>query len=399
MTELLKDIMTDHADAASALQVDLDGVMRTGDRRIRRRRTVRGIGAAALATAVAAGTFTAMRSESPDHTRGDPASVSPSLPQTPGPAVPLRFEADKPTWADGKYIHYGDQRIDIPTGGVGVLAKTDAGFVYTNERDGLVLTDGRTTEVLSRYPYPELATAETGTLIAWIEGRPDSDVTELVVYDTQRRYQVSRSTMAGQSSADGSHQRRVFQVFAIEGDTLYLSADQVGVVRRDLRTGETRAMPGDPSTWQDSAAGKFVHDRRRGSKAVVIGSDLSDTAPAILATRADLSPNARLLVTDFDDVTKVYDVASRAELPIAHPDHPVISPAQWLSDDQLVVVGYRTRTQKLSDPIDLLVCTVSSRSCTMLARTIGRYSNAISYYDKGDTDVWSLAFPGRNARY
>jgi hypothetical protein len=400
MTDLLKDVMTDRADAASALTVDLDGVMRAGDRRIRRRRTLRGIGAAAVATAVAAGGFTAVRSQTPDHSRGgDPAPVSPSLPQTPGPAVPLAFTADVPTWADGTYIHYGDRRIEVARGGVGVLAKTDAGLVYTNAEAGLVLTDGRTSEILSRTPYPELAAAETGTLVAWLEGRPDSARTELVVYDTRRRYQVFRSTTAGRSSADGSHRRQILGLLGMDDDAVYLNAEGSGVVRRDLATGATRTVPGDPMTWQDTAAGKFVHDRRRGSKAVVIGSDLGGTAPAILATRADLSPGGRRLATDFDDVTKVFDVASRAELPLAHPEHPVVAPAQWLSDDQLVVVGYRTRTQQLSDPVDLLVCTVSSGSCTVLARKIGRYANAINYFDAGDPDMWNLAFPGRAARY
>lgn len=397
MTDLLKDVMSDRAEAASDLPVDLDGVIRAGDRRIRRRRVLHGIGAAALATSVAAGGITALRAHSPGPARSDdPAPAAITLPQRPGPPVPLRFYADKPTWVDGRFIHYGDQRFEGPAGGVGVLVKTDAGFVYTNELEGLVLTDGRKPVVLSRTADFNLAAAESGTLVAWTE--QNSGVTELVVYDTQRHYQLIRSTTAGDSSADGSHQRAVVNLLGMDRGVVYITVGNGAIVRRDLRTGETRAVPGDPLTWKDTAAGKFVHERKRGSDAVVIGTDLSSVvmggaAPALPATRADLSPTARLLATDYDDVTTVYDVVSRTPRALDHPSHPVISPAQWVSDDQLVVVGFRTRQPKLADLIDLLSCSVSSGRCTILARDAARYANAIHYFDETVPDQWSLAFP------
>jgi len=150
----------------------------------------------------------------------------------------------------------------------------------------------------------------------------------------------------------------VAAVVGVDDGSVYLGTSDDKLVRRDLRTGESRLVGPMTSTVRDVADGRFaVNLQADGS--VVVSTDLTATQPSFPGRRADLSPGARYLATEDSDVSRFYDLRSGAAKTVRHPGHPVLLVTQWLDDGEFVALGAGSSGKSF----DLLTCSVVSGDC------------------------------------
>jgi hypothetical protein len=347
MTGLLKDALTERAAAEEAPHLDLDAIVRTGDRQLRRRRAIGSLAAVVTVTAVIAGGLAVF-----DRTAADAPPA--------GTAAP--FAERKVTWAGGQTIHYGDRDIPVFGAIIDAFVQTDSGFVIADIDGRVWAADGtRVSLIGDGNQQRRLEAGERGSVVAWVDfsaPRP-----EFVVYDVAARRELLRTSEGNTKAVSPA---RLPQVVGIDGRYVYLGAVD-GLIRYDtVSAARTRLEPGlAPDAVRDVTAGRFVVDRFRSQPNNLVVSDkLSDRAPRFDGQQADLSPGGTYVATRTLDAFRFYSVAQRRELTLRHPHHPVLGQVRWLDDDRVVVTGTRDRTTPAElAPYDVLTCTISSGDC------------------------------------
>ncbi len=369
MTETLKDLMTERADAAAPPHVDLDAIVRAGDSRVRRRRVVLGAGMAAVAASVALGVPAVLHSNAPDQTR----TLQPAAPD---------FAERRITYAVGSTIHYGDQVIDVSPGAVKTFVQTDDGFVFTDAYGAIFFTSGAEVEQIGDSGQPsarQLTADDSGSYVGWVD-KSALPVSEFVVYDTSSRSEVVRTSEGNKPAQEQAGQSEVPMIEAIDGSYAYWHSSE-GFTAWNLTSGTGRVLPIDVGyhwIWlQDVAAGQLAVLSDDGQQ-VVVSADPVATAPAFPAHHAwaaNLSPNAERLYTRSyaePDEMKVFDVQTGAEQTPNHPGYPFIALSQWLDDDRFVAMGAKNSDALgPTDQLDLLTCSISAGECTVAVSEAG----------------------------
>ena len=353
MTDV-KDMLIERAGSQGPPELDVDAIMRSGTRRRRRGQTLGGVAVAAVVAGVIAGGLTVL----PERASTDPAQALP-------------FTADVLTWADGDTIHYGAERVTVQGGPIDAFVKTDAGFVYVTRSGSVYVTDGASEHLVGRRnAHRRLDADDTGSIATWTE-QTGGGAAEVVAYDVAERRTLLRTA--------GS------QALGIDGDHLYLATPDEQVVRRHLRTGDTQVVPGSPAGWRDVAAGRFAFNPPNAGT-VMVGDDLGPNGRRFAGWRADLSPNGSLLLTEGNDVTRLYDDAgSGAARELRHADHPIVAPVNWLGDDRFVLMGVTATDPAPGAPVDLLSCDATSGSCEVSEPGFTKYTE--------DDEAWTVRFP------
>lgn len=373
MTDLLKDTLTQHANSAEPPGLDLDSIISTGDRRIRRRRTVAVVGTAMVTLAVVATGLTLLK---------------------PGPTpVATAFAERRATYAVGSDIHYGSDVISIAPKKIIAFVQTDAGFVFTSTGDsGLFLADGNQVSRLGKGPgeLGELTAGTRGNLVGWVEGF--NDRYESVVYDVAARRELVRTALGNKVPPNVSISIVAAPtVIAIDGGYAYLGTLQ-GVYRWDLETGESQLIlrSTDPRAIRALADDRYVLDahpeRFVGPDDVdVVLKDISgnNTKGTYPGKQGYLSPSAKYLLTGTNDpqrITppptdlKLFDTTTNKQLPLAHPNHPRLIFNQWLTDETFTAAGLRLTPQLvqpgLNSPVDLLTCSTKTLTCQVTTPNI-----------------------------
>lgn len=348
------DMLIEQAGGQQAPDLDVDAIMRSGTRRRRLRRTMGGLAVAAVAAGLVAGGLTLL----PEGSSVDPAHA-PRLP----------FAADVPTWADGDTIHYGSEQITVRGGQIDAFVRTDAGFVYVTRTGTVHVADGSDEQLVGRNnKLRRLATDDTGTFVTWTEQTGPTE--EAMVYDVAERHIAHRS--------GGS------QALGIDGDNLYLTMPDQQVARRRLSTGDTQIVPGSAAGWRDVAAARFAFNPPSDGP-VMVGDNLTPDGRRFDGWLADLSPNGSLLLTEGNDITRLYDAGSGAARELSHRDHPIVFPAGWLDDDRFVLMGLTATDPAPGTPVDLLTCSATDGSCSVSAPAFTKYTE--------DDEDWTIRFP------
>jgi hypothetical protein len=189
MTGMLRDLLSERAEAAGSPELDLQDLIAQGERRIRHRR---GVAAASAASAVAltvGASFAFVQ-------LGD-RSTSPVGPSNNSPSVDVQpdiTDRSRPlTYAEGTVIHYGDRTVTT-VAPVAELDPTDDGVVVRTRDGGIWFTDGTGIDRVGSLgsPPPDandgglpgfVVSANTGSRAAWFEF-PEPGDPVLVVYDT-----------------------------------------------------------------------------------------------------------------------------------------------------------------------------------------------------------------------
>ncbi|WP_328324332.1 hypothetical protein OHA70_33035 [Kribbella sp. NBC_00382] len=384
MTDLLKDTLTEHADRTQPSPLDLDAIITTGNRRLRRRRVVAIAGTAMVTLAVLITTLTLIK----------PATDQPA-------PVSVPFTERRATYAIGSEIHFGQDVISTAPHKLTAFVQTNSGFAFiaTGER-GLFVADGKQVRKIAAYPgdLTRLTAANHGNLVGWVEdfdGGSDS-----VIYDVATDREVLRTPVGNERGPllDPVESPRIA---AIDDRFAYLGTLK-GTYRWDLKTGKHQLLLNTTTGNVLTAASGFSL-RRGPEKAYLTGTTvvLVDDLNGFLAPRTFpgqagyLSPTGEYLLTAPNDsrsitpppaALRLFQTTTGKELSLTHPGHPFLIFSQWLTNDTFTAAGLRTTTP--NSPVDLLTCSLKSLTCQTTTPAISTYT--FTFGPAGTTTPFTL---------
>jgi hypothetical protein len=271
------------------------------------------------------------------------------------------FTQGRVTYGEGSTIHYGDQTIDVSPHKVIALVQTNAGFVFVDQDLAVNFTDGRGLEQIGRIGGFTgdlvLAADDTGTYVGWME----SD--DAVVYDTASGAEVLREPVP----SAGLDLRTVA---AIDDGSAYVeTSGQVDVWDLTTQT-KTTITPADPrDRLGDVANGYLLWHHFNGTS--VVSRDPDAEQPVfnkVIGEEEDqLSPDATYVggsIWLFERTTQ-RDITPRDAHPLPE------ATLQWLDNDRYVADSVNIHTSSPDpDPHDLLICTASEGTCSVVAQSL-----------------------------
>lgn len=330
MTGLLTDLMHERADRLDAPDLDLARITRTGERRVRRRRTalVGGVAAAVAIGAVAVPSLTgdgggAARDLVADGTAADP--------------VPL-------SWTTGRTLRRADgPDLDLGDYAWAWVWAGDAVAYTDDEKRVLLWSDGEVEQVGSvlRAATGDVELVADGSRVAWFD-----PLRGLVLLD-------ATTGDVATHKADGFSDVRVT---ALDGDVVY-AVDDRGVVAWDALTGKVEAL--DPSgkavviDAEDGTLLRALPGRR--ARVEGPGRDLTLTTDSF----ANLSPDGAHVVAESNDEGVLLDTSTGERVPLA-TGYDWALPFQWLDADAVAVLAF---TFGDTEEAFLVRCVVSTGAC------------------------------------
>jgi hypothetical protein len=393
MTDLLKDTLVERADATEPSTLDLDTIMTTGDRRIRRRRTVGALGAGAIAAAVVASGLVVLNETSDRSGSADPAG------QTAQP-----FTERRPTYVVRDQLHYGQEVFSVGKGElVNDYIQTDAGFVYVTMPhgdgglDGKPAPDGSDSErgyvtlldrtgshrIGGKQSRSDLLGDDHGSLAGWEESSPEAPrTTSIVIYDVAARHTLLRfPTWQPVPGVPGSP--KIGRPLAIDEGMAYFSTDQ-GVFRVDLKTKKGRlfSWPAEPGVLREVRAvsnGRLLYetlDAKGKNLRVTVGTTLDPAdghtlqltvPPTIQGVTSAFSPDAQHVVVTAPDPTtgeatiQLFATDTGHEVPLLTRGYQRQRFGQWLDNETFTTAGIKDNQRT-----DLLRCSTRTRRCDLL---------------------------------
>ncbi|GEP37276.1 hypothetical protein NPS01_09390 [Nocardioides psychrotolerans] len=349
MTEKLRNLLHDRAVDVDFPPPDLDLLVRSGDRRVRRRRGLVAAGSLAALAVTAAVVVPALVSDD----------------GTPDPAGALATDVlptDLVSWADGSILHAGPAETDLGET-IRAFVRTDVGYVVADAR-GRVLSvvGGEVTEVGTvDATDPRLVSDHDSSLVGWVDRsgeQPafqvyDQDDDEIVLDDDS-------ATRPGMSNLADDTDPAYF--YAIDGDTAYWR-DTRGLVAVDVATGGTtvvdaRAVNGFDLI--DVQAGVLAF---YGQEGVELGETRGTARPlpGVLEGSGVLSP----LATSYAPDSEWVKVVNRdgTDLSPSIPTRYFFSTVyEWVDEETVRVIALESEEASA----DLFSCSIATSSCTLL---------------------------------
>ena len=329
MTGLLTDLMHERADHLGAPEIDLAGITRDGERRVRRRRTawMGGVAAAAVLAALAApvlvggaGGGDARRDVVADGTATDPQPLA---------------------WISGSVLHRaGRPDVDL---GVEVRAWVWVGddIAFTDLQHRVRLWTGDALDVIGSTADVEPDTAELvadGSFVAWV-----SPEQRLVRYDASGRELATSPALPGRRP----------HVTTLDGSQVY-AADTAGVYAWQPSAPDAfQTLEGDLGDVLDAEDGTAVRKVDTENRAI-----LTRNGEVVqLSTRefANLSPDGALVAVENDDLGQVVDAMTGATVPFEH-GHEWAVGYQWLDATTLAVLAFDGIEEDSAQTAWLLTC-------------------------------------------
>ena len=284
MNGMLRDLLSERADAAGSPDLDLHDLIARGERRVTRRRRV-AVGGTAAAVVLTVGASFALVQVGDDRT--SPPVGPPTNPPSTVDVTPDTTDGSRPlTYGVGATIHYGDRVIEAAEDPDGLYVFDDGLWFFTGEITGtstthLYYTDGSSEPVEIARGIDRVTPGEVGSLLVWLDGD------DVVIYDTHVRGVVDRVPLNGMRLAN--------PIIPLE-DAVYWreyddSAESISdgrSVRYDLSTGtRTRVSQADERAAEARAAG---------SPRLVVGSaDSTDPAEdfTVVGSRLEVDTDGR----------------------------------------------------------------------------------------------------------
>lgn len=355
MTELLKDMMNERADALGAPDLDVLGMVREGNRRVARRRTaVLGAGAAAAVVAAIA----------------VPTLLPEAEQRAQEPSFASVFTAGEPSYAVGSQVYVDGRTFDVGRP-VHAYVQTTVGVVFSDRSGTVWASDGTETVEIGTTDAKRAHLEADGSRAAWTE-YVDGAAPQYTVYD-QASGEVERSVF--QTGNDGPTEYDD-ALLAVDGDDVYVR-DSRGIVRWNVETGDQTSL-GRPlgaevedvksgviayaiPNTDDAVGGTVIHFGRDFDTAVASG--LRDTE--VLA----LSPDGSTAVGEpTPDTPALADTATGEVTAIENPGYEYFTGFGWVDDDTYVGIGLGNPW--VSTPADLLECEVGG-ACSVTGSAIG----------------------------
>lgn len=388
MNDLLRDTLDERARAVDVPELDVAALVRSGERRLRRRRN--GVVAAvalAVAMVVSAPTLVA-------GFRDDPRPVDRPGPigPTPSPDPDARPNRRPLVWAEGSTLHVGERHLDIgftppfwngdDTGwsrdSLAVLRATDDGAVFATLDGRIFFSDGGTIVRAGSVSSPRITrrsvsypsggpdswiwTDSVGSRAFWVVEAPETGRLEIVVYDTAARDVTDRVHLAVPPG-------RGFGDWEVYGDHVYWRHSPLNgsvlrnrLVRTTLSTGAS--VPADDA---------------------MVKADRASFSPALLVgNRRVTERDAQTFVVEDGVLQALHpdgdpDVDRRL-LPAFDPSSGDLlrfrAPAGVQQVRDLVLFGWQdtdrfalsTTPTHLTQRRDIVVCRISTEACKIVVR-------------------------------
>ena len=353
MTGLLKHTLETRADELGPLPLDLDAVLREGDRRVRRRRTALIGGGAALAVAASATAYAVVaRPSAPPATQvaDDPASAA-------------------LVYAVGTTLHDGARTADlgvhpvsmVPTAWGVVFADADR-QVYAWDGSGDPRRIGFVPGIDSR-----LVASDDGSVVAWTQG---GDL-EVLRDGAQRPDQVPLTPPATDE---------LTYVGALT-DTDVWVWDGRGIVRVDVATGASHvvARGGDRQQVQSAGGGsllvRYPSGEDGGPSMDVVPDSWDGTGHPVVAgfSTGTLAPDGRHWFSQDADQFAVIDSATGERTDMPYDGFAFAAPYRWVDGDTIEALAMKRTADPRTESISVLRCTLSTTSCEVAASDLGTY--------------------------
>jgi len=351
MNGMLRDMLTERANAAGSPDLHVHDLIAHGERRVRRRRRVALVGTAAAVALTVGATFALLQSgdrmASPVGPPTNPPSTREVTPDTTGRSRPL-------TYGLGATIHYGDRTIQAAGDADGLFVFDDGVAILTGD-DGrpannrLFFTEGSEQVEIAR-GIGMLTAGEVGSLLVWLDGD------DVVIFDTHARGVVARVALNGMRLARPISPLEDAVYWTEYDDSTATKVSDGQLVRYDMSTGN-RA----PATQADYRA-----ETRRTPPMLAVGS-ADSFAPADCCSVVDSRLQGH--TPRGGAPAPVFVTATGERLRVSVPDRyegETLSVFQWLDDDQFAIVMSAPGVGRVPSG-DLLVCRVSSGQCRTVA--------------------------------
>lgn len=352
MTETLKDLMRDRADAVDFQAPDLSAITRDGSRRVRRRRLGLAAAGGALTLAVAVPLALTVGSGTPDGTVKDDSGVVAGPSTTGG-----EFSRGPLTYAVGSEIHYGDRIVDagVP---VDAFVQTTAGFVVASAGD-VYEVDGSGAQKVGEISVesPRLVSDEDGTLAGWVQaGKQPSFVIQDLAADVTSVEAVEGSADP-KELADGEDPA---YFYALDDGVAYVR-DSRGAVAIQVSTGQARVVDAEAINGFDLIDAQANQVAFYGNDGVSVGPTKQSAAPllSVLESEGKLSPDATYYAPDAENL-RVVTVRDGADATPALSGYFFSTAYGWLDDTTVAVIGLK---ESEKSPVALLSCSVTERTC------------------------------------
>lgn len=349
MTGLLTETLHERAAALDPPDVDLDGILRTGDRRVRRGRTGIAVAAAALVAATAGGVVWADGG-------GGGGGDAPPVATTVDGAAPLSY-------ATGSQIHVGDAVVDVGDV-VESFVLTDAGPVWTTSNGDVMTQQYGAVTRLGRTSTDGYYLKADGPLVAWVEF-PGGRSAQFVVYDTAARSEVLRTTYGTSEGMNAfPDDQDVAYIYAVDGSSVYWHGDQ-GAIRHDLDS-NTAEVLGDVGAFAISdVANGLIAYQSDDDQGVRVGPSLEEGTDMGHQGTAYLSTYGSYVSFEDADEMFVIDTTTGADVTPTVKGYPFHVVSQWLDDDTAAVFGLRSTDEDGPMEVDFLTCDIPTGECTV----------------------------------
>jgi hypothetical protein len=370
MTGLLHDLMHERADALDGPSIDVDGLVRAADRRVRRRRLAL-LGGTVAAAAVAALALPLALGGGDDGK--DPVVTDPGLAGA--------FAAHEPSYAVGSVVHIQGLSVDVGRT-IRAYVQTDDGVVFSDALGAVWSADGASVIQVGHVDAEVPLLRTDRPRAAWVDPLGHGDGVPLFTVLDQSIDEVVTDPLgnvAGMSVlADGKDPA---VVYALDGTNAYVR-DHRGAVVWDLTTGESRVLDpaADGSTIDDVSDGVIAYTPSAdtsGDGAYRIGSSLQSGIDLTLWNGYFFSPGGRYFLgePESDDV-RVIDTASGRPLPKDDQGYDYFGGYDWVDDTHYAALGV---DQPYEDTrVDILSCEAATGVCTTVAKAVGTLSGGLA---------------------
>ena len=351
MNGMLRDLLSERADAAGSPDLDLHDLIAQGERSVRRRSRVAVAGTAAAVVLTVGASFGLLqagdRTTSPVGPPTSPPSKVDVSPDTTDGSRPL-------TYGVGGTIHYGDRVIEAAEDADGLFV-FDEGLAILTGADGnnaenrLFFTDGDSEPVEIARGVEMLTSGEVGSLLVWLGGD------DVVIYDVQVRAVVARVPLNGLRLANPITPLEDAVYWTEYDDATATNLGDGQLVRYEVATSSRT-----PASQADYRA----EIRTAVPPVFVAGSpDSQEPVADFIAVDSHLGAS-----TSSETPEPVFVAATGERLQVSVPGQyngVAMDLFQWLDDDRFALVA---DSGVKNAPIgDLLECSISAGQCNTLA--------------------------------
>ena len=342
MTGILKDVMTERAEAVDAPHVDVVAITRAGERRVRRRRTaiVGGVAAATLVVGLVGNVL--LPGDGP---RGSEGQVA--VDGSDGSPQPL-------SWATGSTVHRaGMTDIDL---GIEIRSWlwVGADIAFTDDQRRVRLWTGDALDVIGTTAPHEYGDTDPEIVaddlrLGWLD-REDG----FVVHDTRS----GKREVLALEPTEGADV--LPHLTALDGRTAY-GVDGRGVFAWDLGTGDVEVLDNDPGHVVIDAENGVLLRKQSGTGVVVRDGRQVTFA---LDSFANLSPDGAVVTAESNDVGILVDTATGERIQY-DTGRDWSMPFQWLDDDTVAVLAMDPVEGEGEDALGMVLttCDVSTGTC------------------------------------